>query len=109
VEPRLTAETLAPSALDHLLNEYTDTALAIFAIATDDARVRERVTLFRTQLRDVSPELTGEDLKRMGIPPGRHYRALLARLRDARLDGEITTRAEEERLVKQMIGLFGNP
>ncbi len=109
VAPRLTAETLAPSALDHLLNEYTDTALAIFAIATDDARVRERVTLFRTQLRDVSPELTGEDLKRMGIPPGRHYRALLARLRDARLDGEITTRAEEERLVKQMIGSSGNP
>jgi tRNA nucleotidyltransferase (CCA-adding enzyme) len=92
---------LAPSALYRLLEEYSDDALAIFEIAADDARVRERVTLFRTRLRHITPELTGDDLRRMGIPPGPAYRKILARLRDARLDGEVTSRAKEEAIVRQ--------
>ncbi|MBI5304085.1 MAG: CBS domain-containing protein [Chloroflexi bacterium] len=98
----LCADTLTPSALYHLLADYADDALAIFAVATDDARVRERVAVFRERLRDLAPELTGDDLKRMGIPPGPQYREILTRLRDARLDGVIATRAEEEQWVRQL-------
>ncbi|MDE3089038.1 MAG: CBS domain-containing protein [Chloroflexota bacterium] len=92
----------APSAIYRLLEEYSDAALAVFALATDDAQVRERVALFRTRLRAIAPELTGDDLKRMGIPTGPQYREILARLRAARLDGEISSRAEEERLVRTL-------
>ncbi|HEX7588977.1 MAG TPA: CBS domain-containing protein [Anaerolineae bacterium] len=95
--------TVAPSAIYRMLAEYSDPALAIFAVATDDALVRERVELFRTRLRSIAPELTGNDLKRMGIPTGPAYRKILARLRDARLDGEITTRAGEEKLVRSQL------
>jgi tRNA nucleotidyltransferase (CCA-adding enzyme) len=98
-EPRLAAAALAPSALYHLLAEYSDGALALFTLATDDERVRECVTLFRTRLRGIAPELTGHDLKRMGIRPGPQYRAILERLRDARLDGEISTREQEIEIV----------
>jgi len=91
---------VAPSAIYRLLEAYSDDALAIFAIAVDDARVRERVDLFRTRLRAITPELTGNDLKRMGMPAGPAYRKILTRLREARLDGEITIRAEEEKLVR---------
>jgi tRNA nucleotidyltransferase (CCA-adding enzyme) len=94
------ATKIAPSAIYRLLEDYTDEALAIFSMATDDARVRERVDLFRRHLRGIAPALTGDDLKQMGIPVGPAYRKILARLRDARLDGEITTRAEEEKLVR---------
>ncbi|CAG0942374.1 A-adding tRNA nucleotidyltransferase [Anaerolineae bacterium] len=97
------AESLAPSDIYHLLEEYSDAALAIFAIATDDARVCERVAVFRERLRGIAPELTGEDLKRMNIPPGPVYRDILTRLRDARLDGKIASRMEEEALVRQFI------
>lgn len=96
----LAADTLAPSAIYHLLEDYKDDALAIFAIAVEDARARERIELFRTRLRGVAPELTGDDLKRMGIRPGPVYRRILTRLRDARLDGEIATREEEEKVVR---------
>ena len=72
-------------------------------MATDDALVRERVELFRARLRGIAPELTGNDLKRMGIPTWPMYRKILARLRDARLDGEIASRAEEEQLVRRQI------
>jgi tRNA nucleotidyltransferase (CCA-adding enzyme) len=100
VEARLSGEMLAPSAIYHLLADYCDAALAIFTRATDDERVRERVTLFRTRLRAIAPEMTGNDLKRRGIPPGPPYREILERLRDARLDGLISTRAAEEELVR---------
>jgi tRNA nucleotidyltransferase (CCA-adding enzyme) len=94
--------------LYHLLQEYSDTALAIFALATDAERARERVTLFRTRLRAIVSELTGDDLRRMGICPGPKYREILDRLRDARLDGEIASRAEEEEWVNRSIGQSGN-
>jgi len=96
-------DVLPRSAIYRLLEDYADAALEIFAVATDNTRVRERVGLFRTQLRTVAPALTGDDLKRMGLRPGPVYREILARLRAARLDGEITTREEEEALVRQMI------
>ncbi len=91
---------LTPSTIYRLLEEYSDDALAIFALTTDDALVRERVALFRTRLRKIAPALTGDDLKRMGIPTGPAYRKILARLRNARLDGEVSTRAEEEKMVR---------
>jgi tRNA nucleotidyltransferase (CCA-adding enzyme) len=94
---------VAPSAIYRLLEDYADDALVIFAIATDDARVRERVDLFRTRLRAITPELGGDDLKRMGIPTGPVYRRILAQLREARLDGEITTRAQEEKMVRNLV------
>jgi len=103
VEPQLSVDVLPRSAIYRLLEDYADAALEIFAVATDNTRVRERVGLFRTQLRTVAPALTGDDLKRMGLRPGPVYREILARLRAARLDGEITTREEEEALVRQMI------
>lgn len=101
VAPRLAAAALAPSALYRLLADYADAALEIFAIATDDTRTRERIAWFRTRLRAVTPALTGDDLKRMGLRPGPHYRTILARLRDARLDGEISTREQETALVQR--------
>jgi hypothetical protein len=43
----------------------------------------------------------------MGIPPARVYQRILDRLRDAHLDGEISTRAEEEAIVRQMMPEVG--
>jgi tRNA nucleotidyltransferase (CCA-adding enzyme) len=103
-EPALAAETLAPSALAHQLENYSDDALAIYALATDSPRVAERIELYRTRLRHIAPELTGDDLKQRGIPPSPQYRAILTRLRDARLDGQIATRAEEEEIVRRIVG-----
>lgn len=101
----LVANALSPSAVYHLLENYSDEALAIFAIASDDAHVRKHIELFRTRLRHIAPELSGNDLKRMGIPPGPTYRNILSRLRDARLDGAVSTRTEEEALVREWLNV----
>jgi tRNA nucleotidyltransferase (CCA-adding enzyme) len=59
------------------------------------------ISLYLTHLRDVRIELSGDDLKSMGIPPGPRYKRILADLLDARLDGAITSREDEIRFVKQ--------
>ena len=51
--------------------------------------------LYLTRLRTVKVLLTGEDLKKMGIPPGPRYKEILAELLDAKLDGLVRNREEE--------------
>ena len=103
----LAAARVKPSEIYRRLAPFSDDALAAYAIAVDDARVCERIELYRAQLRGIAPELTGEDLKQMGIPPGPRYREIMTRLQDARLDGAVTNRVEEENLVKEIWGQHG--
>ena len=51
---------------------------------------REKLALPREQL-DPPPLITGDDLKKAGIPPGKHYQELLNALRDAQLEGKVTS------------------
>jgi len=53
---------------------------------------------------DPPPLVTGDDLLRHGVPPGPEYRALLGRLRDAQLDGDIRSQAEALELVDRLRG-----
>jgi tRNA nucleotidyltransferase (CCA-adding enzyme) len=99
----LAADALMPSQVYELLADYSDAALAIFAIASDDDCIRERIAEFREHWRGIAPDITGEDLKRMGLAPGPAYREILTRLRAARLDGIISTRAEEDAFVREFI------
>ncbi|MBI2859978.1 MAG: CCA tRNA nucleotidyltransferase [Chloroflexi bacterium] len=97
----LTDPTLAPSAIRSLLDGYSLTALAAAQVATDSPLVRERVDLYLRKLRHVKPSLTGDDLKKLGVPPGPGMKEALQALLQARLDGRVTTRREEEDMVKR--------
>lgn len=48
------------------------------------------------------PLISGDDLKRLGIPPGPVYRHLLDAVRDAQLEGRIHTRAEALDLARHL-------
>ena len=48
------------------------------------------------------PLLTGDDLKKQGIPPGPEYKHLLDAVREAQLDGTIATRDQAEALLEQL-------
>ncbi|MGE5140396.1 MAG: CBS domain-containing protein [Rudaea sp.] len=103
LERQLNSPTLMPSRAAELIERFDDAALAIFAIATESERARSNVDRFRASWRAVQPLLTGADLRLAGIPPGPVYREILARLRAKRLDGELSTRAEEEAWVKSRL------
>jgi tRNA nucleotidyltransferase (CCA-adding enzyme) len=64
--------------------------------------VKRQVSAFLTTYRQMSPTLTGADLKTMGLKPGPQYKRILSALLDARLNGEVATDAEERQLAARL-------
>ena len=82
---------LIVARIDELMS-YCE-AVAQVIDAADDAIQFCRQILARPESQwNPAPLITGADLKRLGIPAGRPYRKLLAAVRDAQLNGEITNR-----------------
>ncbi|KMY65982.1 polya polymerase [Desulfocarbo indianensis] len=94
----------APSVVYGLLQglkpEYQ---LYIMAKATRDW-VKRSVSKYLTTLKQVRPELGGDDLMAMGFEPGPVFRQILERLLAARLDGEVKDRDGEQALVRAEFG-----
>ena len=59
------------------------------------------------RLRHVKPPIGGEALRKMGLRQGPAIGHVLERLRDARLDGRVTTREEERRLAFDLVRRHG--
>ncbi len=60
---------------------------------------RQAVSQYVTTLRHVKTHIHGNDLKKMGYKPGPIYQTILNHLLEATLDGLISSRAEETKLV----------
>lgn len=60
---------------------------------------------FLTAYSDVKPLLHGSDLKALGVPEGPLFKTVLDRLKDARLDGLVKDRGDEEGFV---LGFLAN-
>ncbi len=91
---------LAPSGIYRLLHSYSQQAIIANSLASDSPTACQHIHLFLKNLRYVKPVLTGDDLKRMGIAPGPRIKKVLELLHEARLDGKVTTKKEEEELVR---------
>ena len=96
-----------PSDIYRLLQPYPTRVLAVAWVAVGRKQLRERLLRYQTEYRLVETELTGDDLKDMGLKPGPSFRHLLGALRDARLDGEVSTREEEEALLEKLLADHG--
>jgi len=96
----LSVSGLAPSHIHSLLHGYAPPSLAANSIATDSATAAEHIELFLNVLRYVKPSLTGEDLKKMGVTAGPKIKGILQLIREARLDGRVSSKKEEEEMVR---------
>lgn len=90
-----------------LINEGSGELLALAkAVLGDDhaglQRAEEAAALPLENL-NPPPLVTGDDLIREGFPPGPHFAALLTSLRDAQLDGEITTQTAAIELARRLL------
>ncbi|MBI4180474.1 MAG: CCA tRNA nucleotidyltransferase [Chloroflexi bacterium] len=92
---------LAPSRVYRLLHGYSQSALIANLLASDSPVVQGHIRLFRDKLRYVKPSLTGNDLIKMGVPPGPRMKEILQQLHGARLDGKVKSKKEEEELVRR--------
>ena len=94
---------LKRSTLVELLSPFPLPALWAFAALSDDPTVRDRLLDYLTKARHERPHLTGDDLIAMGLTPGPAVGEALRRLRAARLDGEVKSRKDEERLAAKLV------
>jgi tRNA nucleotidyltransferase (CCA-adding enzyme) len=79
-------------------------ALALYAtyLTCDSLPVQELIQSYVTRWAELHPHITGHDLRAHGLPPGPHYRTILTALRNAWLDGEVTSREEELALLETL-------
>ena len=91
---------LRPSRVYRLLSTLPDEALILVLAKgltkkTTAGRVTKRLTRFLTRDRYVTTTINGDTLKQFGLQPGPHFKTILNRLLEERLDGRITAAAQE--------------
>lgn len=67
--------------------------------------VRRKLRLYLEKLAHVKTWVTGSSLIQWGVKPGPKVGAILNKLLEARLDGKVKTRAEEEKLARRLAGI----
>jgi tRNA nucleotidyltransferase (CCA-adding enzyme) len=99
---KLAEAGLKPSMVYRLLHDYFTAALETNALASDSTTAITHLNLYLRKLRYVKPILGGNALKKMGISDGLKIGRILNALQKARLDGDVRTREDEEKLVKSL-------
>jgi tRNA nucleotidyltransferase (CCA-adding enzyme) len=122
LSPRMTQELIdslaaAGRACDRLLQEsHSRPSVVVAALRAlslemvplllalcPGGEVHQQVDHYLTTWRHIRPDLTGNDLKGLGVPQGPHIGRVLARVLAAKLDGEATSREAEEALVRRVV------
>ena len=101
--PALEAPGIRPSQVAALLRGLEPTAMEAWAALAQEATMRQRLLDYVRRWRYVKSTLNGHDLLALGVPNGPAMGRLLAELLDARLDGLLRSRAEEEEFVRQAL------
>jgi tRNA nucleotidyltransferase (CCA-adding enzyme) len=108
------AATLRPSQVYRLLSRLPNEALALVLAkgfvshnAGGARRLAQRLRRFVQQDRHVRPTISGEILKQFGLRPGPHFKKILDRLLDERLDGGFTAASEEKARARTLAEQYG--
>lgn len=100
----LLEEGREPGALEihHCFSALSAEAVVLLLAWLDNDRANHCATLYFTQYRALGKlALTGDDLIRLGVPPGPVFQQVFRVLRDAKLAGRIKSREDEMDLVKK--------
>ena len=91
-----------PSETYRALADLPDEGLVLLVAKARSKDIARLVLAYLTIHQHVKPSLNGTDLKTLGLKPGPIYKKILDRLLDARLNGEVKTKAGERKLVKKL-------
>jgi tRNA nucleotidyltransferase (CCA-adding enzyme) len=93
-----------PSAIVAHVEGVPPLALYAHFLVTQDKGVKKNIVNYITKWRAIRPITSGHDLRERGIPPGPEYRRILDGLRDAWLDGAVTSHEAEIDLLNELLG-----
>jgi tRNA nucleotidyltransferase (CCA-adding enzyme) len=85
-----------------LAGQRLESVLFLLAKTTSKA-AQQQIAAYLDTSRYIQPRLSGHDLHAMGLTPGPRFRTILHRLLEARLNGEVSTEAEERAVVRQLV------
>jgi tRNA nucleotidyltransferase (CCA-adding enzyme) len=100
---RLQVGTVLPSEVSHLLAPYSGPTVLVTWVATGSEGVRTHLSRYWEIYRHIKPALTGDDLKQMGFRPGPIFGQVLDALRDARLDGKVSSKGGERAIAREIL------
>ncbi len=94
-------QELSSSRIYDLLSPLDVESILLMMAKAKKETARKYISLYLTHLRNVKVTVTGDDLKKMGIPPGPRYKKILVELLDAKLDGAVKNREDELEFVRR--------
>jgi tRNA nucleotidyltransferase (CCA-adding enzyme) len=92
-----------PAEIHKLLSNLKLEVVLVLMALSKDREKQKMISHYLTELRHVKTALKGEDLKRMGIHPGPVYSKILTKLLEEKLRGNLKTREDEEKFVKDFV------
>lgn len=87
-----------------LLSQYDNETLLYSMARSKSQKLKRNISTYFTKLKGTRTILRGRDLKNMGMQPGPLYKEILDTLLKARLEGEVNTREDEIRYVRNRFG-----
>jgi tRNA nucleotidyltransferase (CCA-adding enzyme) len=88
-----------PSAWTFQLERFPPASIYALWLVTKESALNE----FLVKWRYIKANITGDDLKTRGIPPGPKYKEILSHLRAAWLDGEVQNENEELEVLNTLL------
>jgi len=95
--------SLQPSQCVERLGLYPLSAVEAVYFVSQDEKTKDVFFKYLSEWRHVKPHTTGDDLKERGLEPGPKYGEILRRLRAAWLDGQITSKEQESKLLNELL------
>ena len=98
----------SPVVVCQQLNQLNPDLIHVVMSIEDDVCITNNLHRYLMEWRHVRPILNGHDLVNLGMLPGVEIGQMLERLRNARLEGSVVTRGDEETLVQEWIAVINS-
>ncbi len=91
------------SQLYFILNPLSIEGILYLMATSKNEEIRKYISIFLSQLKNQQIEISGKDLKSMGLPSGPAYQKILQEILAAKLDGEVKDRYAQLNLARELI------
>jgi len=103
--PQLAGPSIKNSQIFSLLKDVEAPAVVVNRLYAKTPSIRRNLHLYLEKLAHVRTSVTGSHLTQWGVKQGPLVGTILSKLLNAKLDGEVKTRAEEESLARRLAGI----
>ena len=99
---RLAVPGLSRSGVYRILKPLAGATAVYLRLRADDRKVADRIDRYLTRDAGIQPDINGEDLKRMGISPGKEIGKILSGILYQKIDGKLAGRRSQLTAVEVM-------